>query len=347
MLSHDNKREILCEFPNIKLSYENITHKKVLNADVVLAIPRGKKCFAWFTTYNDQDVCFVMELSFNKQILNIRIVKTKFDSSLTFNTILYGTLFYCSNVNFFTVEDVYYYKGKDVSRYSWGEKFVVFQKLMEKDIHTIVNPHVVFGLPIMSTKYDDLVSKINGLNYNIENIQFRTYTQSNVSTVMSFKNIGKIDVVAPEKSNGSVRIERAQRCKNIGKFNVNVPAMKEKRNREVIFAIKPDLQNDIYHLYCSDDKTYDIAYIPDFKTSKWMNDLFRNIKENKNLDALEESDDEDDFENDKIDRHVFMDKTFKMICAYNNKFRRWYPLRLAEESTNVVERRELIVLEKK
>jgi hypothetical protein len=322
MLSHDNKREILCEFPNIKLSYENITHKKVLNADVIIAIPRGKKCFAWFTTYNDQDVCFVMELSFNKQILNIRIVKTKFDSSLTFNTILYGTLFYCSNVNFFTVEDVYYYKGKDISRYSWGEKFVVFQKLMEKDIHTVVNPYIVFGLPIMSTKLDDLLSKISGLKYNIENIQFRTYSQSNVSTVMLLKNIGKIET------------------------NV-FPVMKEKRNREVVFTVKPDLQNDIYHLFCSDDKTYDIAYIPDFKTSKWMNDLFRNIKENKNLDALEESDDEDDFENDKIDRHVFMDKTYKMICAYNNKFRRWYPLRLAEETTSVVERRELVILEKK
>ena len=28
-----------------------------------------------------------------------------------------------------------------------------------------------------------------------------------------------------------------------------------------------------------------------------MNDLFRNIKENSNLDLLEESDDEDEFEN--------------------------------------------------
>ena len=34
--------------------------------------------------------------------------------------------------------------------------------------------------------------------------------------------------------------------------------------------------------------------IPDYKTSVFMNDLFRTIKENKNLDLLEESDDEED-----------------------------------------------------
>ena len=39
-----------------------------------------------------------------------------------------------------------------------------------------------------------------------------------------------------------------------------------------------------------------IAAIPDYKTSVLLNKVFRNIKENDNLDALEESDNEDEFE---------------------------------------------------
>ena len=35
-----------------------------------------------------------------------------------------------------------------------------------------------------------------------------------------------------------------------------------------------------------------------------MNTLFRNIKENQNLDALEESDDEEEFENISLDKFV-------------------------------------------
>ena len=35
-----------------------------------------------------------------------------------------------------------------------------------------------------------------------------------------------------------------------------------------------------------------------------MNNIFRNIKENTNLDALEESDDEEEFENISLDKYV-------------------------------------------
>ena len=36
-----------------------------------------------------------------------------------------------------------------------------------------------------------------------------------------------------------------------------------------------------------------------------MNSLFRTIKENENLDSLEESDDEEEFENSNVDKFVF------------------------------------------
>ena len=57
---------------------------------------------------------------------------------------------------------------------------------------------------------------------------------------------------------------------------------------------------------------FDTAFIPDYKTSVFMNKLFRIIKENDNLDKLEESDDEEEFENTKTDKFVYLNKSFKI-----------------------------------
>jgi len=115
--------------------------------------------------------------------------------------------------------------------------------------------------------------------------------------------------------------------------------VKNDSKREIIFKVKPDIQNDIYYLYSlnNDNKEeyYDIALIPDFTTSVMMNKLFRKIKENANLDALEESDDEEDFENEKEDRFVYLDKTYNMVCLYNYKFKKWYPIRIADSNTKI------------
>ena len=72
-----------------------------------------------------------------------------------------------------------------------------------------------------------------------------------------------------------------------------------------------------------------------------MNKLLRIIKENDNLDALEESDDEEEFENEKIDKFVCLEKSCKMVCQFNHKFKKWTPIRLANENSNVITSDEL------
>ena len=97
------------------------------------------------------------------------------------------------------------------------------------------------------------------------------------------------------------------------------------------FILKPDAQNDIYYvLHNKDDTITDktmIAHIPNYKTSVMMNSIFRNIKENRNLDALEESDDEDEFVDKDKNKNQFVDlnKCVRMTCAFNHRFRRWQP----------------------
>ena len=347
--------DVLATFPNIKLSYENITHKKVYNADLVMAIPQGTKCFAWFTVYNDQNVCVLLELTDNKQIANIRFVNACFHNELSYGTILYGTSFY--NNAFFTIEDIFYYKGDDVARRNWGDKLILFQKMLDTEIaqKSYNNSFVVFGLPVLSNNYEDLLLKIKSLHYKIDSIQFRNYNRANNFQFMPFlvthrsnqtpRNIAQPHIYRPIHSStnnttNNPNFINVQPAKVIQPTNIQ-PIKNNTRRREAVFTLKPDIQNDVYHLYCSDGKECGFACIPDYTTSVMMNNLFRTIKENKNLDALEESDDEEEFQNENVDRFVFLDKTYKMVCAFHTKFKKWYPVRLADESARLIDRSNL------
>ena len=95
-----------------------------------------------------------------------------------------------------------------------------------------------------------------------------------------------------------------------------------------VFNVSPDIQNDVYYLRNDSNSEELFAGIPDYKTSIMMNNIFRNIKENKNLDELEESDSEEEFENEKIDKFVYLDKCVRMLCEYNYKFKKWVPIKI-------------------
>ena len=86
-----------------------------------------------------------------------------------------------------------------------------------------------------------------------------------------------------------------------------------------------DIQNDIYHLYNDNNSYVDVVYIPNYKTSVYMNSLFRNIRENNNLDYTEESDDDDDFMDTRPDKYVDLSKKIQLKFIYNKKFRKWVP----------------------
>jgi len=59
-----------------------------------------------------------------------------------------------------------------------------------------------------------------------------------------------------------------------------------------------------------------------------MNSLFRNIRENRNLDYIEESEDEEEFENESDNKYVDLEKTLLMECTFHAKFKKWVPMRV-------------------
>jgi len=350
MLSLFEQENIINEFPNIKLSYENIAYKKVYNSDVILAIPQGKKCFAWFTIHNNNNVCLIMETTNNKQIINTRITNACFSSELSYGTILYGTVFYYKNNNFFAIEDIFYYKGREIERENWGNKFQILNKILEKELKPVSynNSFIVFGLPIISNNIDELACKMKEVSYKIDCLQFRLYNRINNYLIMTYKNYIENYVENIQKNIVNKKPSHLQSV--LPKKNENYET-KNKLKREIVFKIRPDMQDDIYHLYFLNDNLqeeyYNIAHIPDYNTSVFMNKLFRNIKENNNLDSLEESDDEDEFENEKEDKYVYLDREYNIVCSYNYKFKKWVPIKLADDSLKTVLQKDLPVMEKK
>jgi len=303
--------DLLSEFPNFELSYETISHNKVHDSDIILAIPEGDKFFAWFTTFNDENICVILDS--NKK--NIHLIITSFNDSLATSsgTIFYGTIFKHNGVSCFCIEDLYYYKGFEYTTKSYLNKIQIIKECLQKEIccNALTNKFTIFGLPMMNTNFNMLLREIDMLPYKISQIQFR-YSK--------IKKILFIKYYKPRSVTNN--LDHGQKGLN-----------------NAIFKISPQIQNDIYNLFIyknGKEEFYDVALIPDYTTSVLMNKLFRNIKENRNLDALEESDDEVEFENERDDKFVFLDRSFKMNCQYNYKFKKWVPISLAGKNDRII-----------
>lgn len=229
----------------------------------------------------------------------------------------------------------------------------------------------IIGLPLINKDITALTKQIELLPYKVDVILCKNFNDNNEKSekikYMKQTNlqIGNHDntVVNNEENITLTNVEKDEKPTKVNIFDIinKVPSKKPPSyteskpsyntpkptyNKEHVFIIKPNIQNDIYNLYMltHDSKTekfYDTAYIPNYTTSVMMNKLFRNIKENDNLDRLEESDDEDEFENENIDKFVYLEKTYPMICKYNYKFKKWYPITLADKDAKIVTSVEL------
>lgn len=276
--------------PAIELSYDFINHNKVYN--LYIAIPYGKKYLVWFTFFNNENICLLIEINAKtKEFKSFEIITVSYDH-LLYGTILYGTIVFYNNVKYFLAENVHYFNHNNVEKKSFDNKIVIFDKIFSRINNNIYSIYqTVIGLCVMSNNHNSLLQKIENLNYNIFCILHKN-TRINSTRVSLYNN--------------------------------------DKSNITAIFAITPDIHFDIYHLHIYSNNgivPYQKAFIPDYKTSVMMNDEFRIIRENHNLDLLEESDDEDDFENIDIDKHVFLERIYNFECKYNSRFKKWIPIK--------------------
>ena len=323
-LQEQDIKLVLQDFPKFELSYETMIHKKVHNADILLAIPEGKKFLAWFTSYKADNVCFILELNESNNITNVSIVVTSFTDKLALGTIFYGTMFKFNNINCFSIEELYYYKGKSYLSALYSTKLEILRDILKNEMSqsVFVPNFTVFGLPLMSNDFNLLLKEIQMLPYKISQIKFRFFDKHNSRKIVYIK------YYKPGSQTGTVN--------GVKKDMLTIT--------KAVFKITADIEPDIYNLFIYKNGTeeyYDTAIIPDYKTSVMMNKLFRKIKENDNLDAIEESDDEEDFEDGREDKYVYLDRSIKINCEYNHKFKRWFPVSLAEKTDRIISSTQL------
>jgi len=341
ILSNMEISTIMKRFPEIKLSYETVIDDKFISKEynLALAIPNEKKCYACFSFCEDKDVMYILNLNKDKTTTNGNIASCNFHNSLSLGTLLYGIILPETNV--FIIEDILYFKGISLHKNNFGEKLFYMNEILSK---YIVNEpkSMMFFLPMLWGRDQELqIGKIPEnikCGYMVHHIQYKCSNEMKPSLnfIINKKNI-KNKNKKTEFSGGAV-------ATNIENYNFSKKIIKDfsrpQYKSKAIFQISADIQCDIYHLFVygrnKESIYYDVACIPNYKTSVHMNKIFRKIKENDDLDNIELSDDEDEFENLQEDKYVDLKKNIFMECISHQKFKKWVPLRIVQQPCRVV-----------
>ena len=346
---------LLAKFPKIVPSYERILNKKEHTASLFSIIPKGLKSYLWFTYVEDKNVCCLLSLDNKKRIHSIEYQPMCFSSTLSmgqYGTILYGTSFYssCENghkIKCFSCEDIIYYIG---NKMEWNAKSSFLSSNELVDLFTRQIKQVVYnknfmicGLPIITRQLSDAYEFVKNLPYTTYGIQQRTPSGQVIGITPSGQVIG-ITPSAREQQYVSPAVA-APPIHIVNNNTVN--------KRDIIFKVNPSIHPDIYELHCQDDDAetecyYGVAMIPSYKSSVFMNGLFRKIKENGNLDLLEESDDEEEFQDNRNDKFVNLEKFLYMKCVFNKKFNKWQPIMVVNEieEDRLITKKEVLMFER-
>lgn len=348
-LSYNQLKQLMFRYPKFEHCYETVSQKGILKSyDYCIGIPTGKRYIVWNTFYNDKDVSYLMDLNKDKQVSKAIILKKYELNLMSQNTIVFGTIIEDDEMNrkVFLIDDIYYFRGVNIknasfsSKLSYIKEYIIYMNQLEHDylfafpcVWKYIKKDNDYELP-----YSINENILNNVGYEIHHIQYRSFEDivpyinvyNNKKWELNNKKIPTQTLVSDLETN------LLTQYKMMYSIDWNKPQYKYNTN----FLIKADLQNDIYHLFAYGSKKkmiyYNIAFIPDYKTSVMMNEIFRNIRENENLDYIEESEDEEDFENIRIDKHVNIHKSVPFECIYSRKFKKWIPISKIKEDNKIV-----------
>lgn len=335
---------LLKRFPKFELSYETVSHKKVCSSDsVAVSISLGKKYFVWYTykQCGSENVCYLIGLDKEKQICTVEPRTSSFYGNLCLGTIIYGTIYETPSLSkVFIADDLYYYCGTKMTNLCFGDKIGFLNEFVEK----ISDPSI--ALPMMwyvdAGKEQthiipaDILAKTG---YTPHHIQYREVRRVSLyaNVAIPKRGVGTSSIVAPVSSATVAQKMTAAAIMNpIPTFEFTKPAYKY----PAVFNITADPQLDLYHLYAYGGVGVAVycglAGIQSYKTSVFMNKIFRRIWENDNLDLAEESEDESIFENIDINKYVSIDLVAPIECIFNQKHKKWIPVRLAGKDERII-----------
>ena len=91
-LNSNQMYNLIGKFPKFDHSYETVSQTGFSpDYNSALAIPLGKKNFAWFTFLREFDVCYLLDLNKEKKIVKASRIMKEPNNPLGKGTIVYGT----------------------------------------------------------------------------------------------------------------------------------------------------------------------------------------------------------------------------------------------------------------
>lgn len=352
--------QLMLRFPSFELSYETHPHKKVSpEYNACIAIPVGRKCFAWFTFDGNQNTCFFIELNREKKASKISVSSMHISTELAKGTLIYGTMIDNTINNnecpVFLADDIFYFCGIPTRNLLFSEKLGFLNTFFRKYLPQMDDVHI--GLPAIwpihkeieyETVYEIPEKWSKSMPYSIHHIQYRCLNIAApfFNVLPSRKNVGATAFGSSSAYSRSLHTSSLSTTKlSVGinpemNPNIRMDTRKPQYRNVTVFIVMADFQFDVYHLFAygrNKELSYcGVAYIANYKTSCFMNGIFRKIRENMNLDAIEESDDEEDFQDTSYDKYVDLQKQVQMECRWNIRFKKWEPLRKLDGSHKVV-----------
>jgi hypothetical protein len=307
----DEKMQLFNRLPALELSYEPKLHKKV-HTPLYYIIPKGPKALVWYTYWGDENVCLLVMLNERGNYSDIKLYTTVFSDVLALGTVIYGTHFIHQGKPYFTCEQLYYYKGLHVAKTkSYTERLSLLLDMFQTshvEQVAYTTDSLIVGLPVMTETWEEAAEEMAHLPYQVYGIG-------------APRGVGTGQNASIARGVGTGQNVARDVVRDVGR---NVNAFIPAPLRKTVFKVKAELSADTYSLYSMKDNTLiGTAMVPTYKCSVMLNTLFRNIKENTNLDLLEESDDESEFENTQLDKFVDLEKTMVMECVFLKKFQKW------------------------
>ena len=299
----------------------------------------------------------------------VQVFDTCFHSELTYGTVFGGVLFrpvadsVAATVQCFSIIHVYWYKGAQIPNLTLSSHIQLCERMFTTDqslrqVAYTQSNSIIFGLPVLCSTSSPAAAApddafLQSLPYPVYSILYRSNTTTRVYSQNLFES-GRSGASVPPATTApaSALVPRHQpqisapAAPAVPVASVPVPLAQEYikpdddmlTNIQAVFIVRPNVQNDIYELFVktrSGAVFHNFAHIPNYKTSVMMNRLFRNIRENERLDAMEESETEEEFENIELDKYVSLHKEYKFVCKLNKKFCRWVPISVVPETSEV------------
>jgi hypothetical protein len=325
------------------------------DTDVYMVLPKGRRGFLWITYWRTQHLAIVIPLHEQDGRMDLPHIRARpccFSTELALGTVLYGTQLSVltdeeEEVQLFCCENIYYCRGFPVGHHVYAEKLQLLQDLFSHHIRQLAytKEFIVLGLPVLKQSYAEALHAAQRLPYPTRGITLFSVEQVHPTGTYSISSNATVRLSTSTSLSKSSASPAAAAAAAAVAVAVAAPAVS---GSEAIFLVKALPGMDSYNLYCNASQDpYGLAMVSSYNCSVLLNRLFRTIKENTNLDLLEESDDESEFQDVRDNKFVDVNKAILMKCVFSKRFRKWQPIGLARPPLKIVSFKEAQYLEHK